>query len=149
MPSHFFGQISWSVGLSVLTFVLLVGAAVIVLLSRKREEVNATNTANVAALNGLLSTKKEEVATLEKKLKKTEDDLRAANEQAESLAAKVGKLEDELKVAGLEYNQLALLDTAEWLKADKLKRENEALRDEVKELNEEIRGLIRSQMKAD
>lgn len=125
MPSpFFFAQISWSVGLSVLTFVVLLGAAVIILLSRKREDVHATNTANVTALNNLLNTKKEEVATLEKKLK-------ASDERAAAL-------ESELKATALEYKQLASIDLQELIHADKLRRENEAVKAENRELRREL-----------
>jgi chromosome segregation ATPase len=142
MPSHFFAQVSWGTFGTALTLVVFVAAALIVIFSRRREEVQATLTANVSAL-------KEYQATLERKLKAAEDELKGANERVESLTVKAAKLENELKAAGLEYNQLALLDVAEWLKADRLKRENEALREEIRELEEENRGLLRSQKKAD
>lgn len=139
MPSpYFFAQISVGTFATVLTVVVLVGAALIVLFSRRREDVHATLTANVAAQKELLSTTKEKLGT-------AETDLKAEREKTATLEVENRGLKEELKAAGLEYNQLALLDVAEWLKADKLKRENEALLEENRDLLEENRQLRRSQ----
>lgn len=142
MPSHFFGQVSWSTFGSALTIVVFIAAALIIILSRRREEVLTTLKENVSSLEGLLRTTKD-------KLKTAEDDLKTEKEKSSKLDGEKRALEDELKAAGLEYNQLALLDVAEWLKADKLKRENEAVRERNRELNEENRQLLLSQMKED
>lgn len=138
MP-HVLAEISWSLGVSVLTVVLLVGAAIIILLSRRREDVNTTLTANVSALDGLNK-------TLEKKLKAAEEEAAEQKERADKLEEKNKALESELKTASLEYGQLALLDVAEWLKADKLKRTNELLLEEVRDLTEQVRRFEREQL---
>src|ERR1041385_5015512 len=60
-----------STAVGVLGVVSLVGAAVLVLLQRQREETHKTDTANIASLNSLLETRdlelkvcREEIATL-------------------------------------------------------------------------------------
>jgi hypothetical protein len=108
MPSPFFAQISLGTFATVLTLAVLVGAALIVLFSRRREDVHTTLTANVSALQGLLNTTKEKVQ----------------NE----------RLEQENKATALEYKALAAVDVSELISAGRLKRENEALREEVREL---------------
>jgi hypothetical protein len=138
MTSHFFAQITWSVAGTALTIVVLVGAAVIVLLSRRREDVHQTLTATVSA-------QKELQGTTEKKLQVSEKEANEQRERADKLEERNKALEGELKAASLEYSQLALLDVAEWLKADRLKRENIALREENRDLLEENRQLLRSQ----
>jgi cell shape-determining protein MreC len=120
MPSPFFAQISLGTFATVLTLAVLVGAALIVLFSRRREDVHTTLTANVSALQGLLNTTKEKLAQTEKELERE----KVQNE----------RLEQENKATALEYKALAAVDVSELISAGRLKRENEALREEVREL---------------
>lgn len=125
MSSHFFAQITVGEFATVLTILVLIGAAVIVLLSRRREDVHATLAANVAAQKGLLDTSKEQIRQVEEKLLKE--------------TARVERLEEELKVAGLEYRQVTRLIVDKLIRADELSRENESLKEENRDLRADLR----------
>lgn len=130
MPSHIFGQIQWGTAGTVLGLVALLAAAVFIVLSRRREDVHSTLTANVVA-------QKELIASLKEKLANSEADLKKANDRAD-------RLEEENKATALEYKALASLDLAELINAGRLKRENDALREEVRQLiqTEERRKVL-------
>lgn len=121
MTSYFFGQIQVGTAAGLLTLIGLIAAAVIVILSRKREESQAADRLNVASLEKLVATRDRELADERKKV-------------AELIEEKKG-VQKELEATAGELKQIAAIDIQELLNAHNLRRENDALREANKRIH--------------